>query len=170
MKYVMNQDQKSSITGYINNSNTKYDGTYFEDDIILSKDFLAYEHTDGLNYLSVEVNRFDNVLKWMKLENKWVSLNLQEGLGAGIITPRTDVTLLNNNRNDVFYLSGYGFSANAGVNLTAFQYLFFEYNVKAGFIHLPHVKTTNFDTDSAKQSFWFVEYFGNFGIIVKLYK
>lgn len=170
MKYVMVQDQNATINGYINNSNTKYDDIYNNENIVLSEDFLSFEHTDGLNYVSFEVNRFDNILKWMKLENNWLSLNLQEGIGLGLITPKTNAKLLQNDRNDELYVSGYGFSANAGVNLTAFQYLFFEYNVKAGFMHLPHIKTTNSSLDSAKQSFWFVEYFGNFGIIVKLYK
>lgn len=170
MKYVMVQNQTTKINGYIENTNSVYDAIYENDDLVLTEDFLTFEHTDGLNYISFEVNRFDNILKWLKLENKFVSVNLQEGLGLGLVTPKTNAKLLQNERNDVFYVSGYGFSANAGINLTAFQYLFFEYNVKAGFMHLPYVKTTNSKSDSAKQSFWFVEYFGNFGVIIKLYK
>ena len=49
MKYVMINDQDVKINGEINIGNTKYDGTYTGEDIKLAKDFLRFEHTDGLN-------------------------------------------------------------------------------------------------------------------------
>jgi len=170
MKYVMRGSQKSTIDGYISNTNTKYDNTYSDADIILSPDFLSYEHTDGLNYINIEVNRFDDLLDFVKLDNKWLSVNLSEGLSAGLVIPKTNVTLLNNPRNDQFYLSGYGISGNVDVNITILQYFFVQYGLKAGFIDLPAVHTTNKTSDKASQNFWFLQYGGTFGLKIRIAK
>ncbi len=56
MKYVMTQDQTVPIKGTIT-QNGNYKGTYNED-ITLSEDFLTFEHTDGLNYLNFELEKY----------------------------------------------------------------------------------------------------------------
>ena len=55
MKYVMQQKQTTKIKGKIANSGTSYDGDYDEQDFYVAQDFLKFEHTDGLNYLNVEL-------------------------------------------------------------------------------------------------------------------
>lgn len=45
MKIVMVQNQVVNIDGYISQTGTTYDGTYSDDEIALTKDFLIYEHT-----------------------------------------------------------------------------------------------------------------------------
>ncbi|MDG1476428.1 MAG: hypothetical protein P8Q14_04730, partial [Vicingaceae bacterium] len=60
MKYVMVQDQNTQITGDINDG-TSYDGSYSNEDIVLTGNFLKYEHTDGLNYLNVEITRNEDL-------------------------------------------------------------------------------------------------------------
>ncbi|MFT5645661.1 MAG: hypothetical protein ACI976_000334, partial [Aureispira sp.] len=100
MKYVMVQNQTVKISGFINGTNTPYNGTYDNNDsIVLSKDFLTFEHTNGLNYLSLELNRHDDLLKKLHLENKWVEISCSEGFSLGLITPKTDATLLGKPRN-----------------------------------------------------------------------
>jgi len=46
MKYVMRNDQSVKISGNMSNTQTPYDGTYNDEDIYLSRDFLLFEHTD----------------------------------------------------------------------------------------------------------------------------
>lgn len=163
LKYVMKPNQVGTIDGYIKNSGTKYDKTYDNEEFIISPDFLQFEHTDGLNYLNLEVNRFDNLLKFVNLENKWIGLNLNEGISAGVVIPKTNATLLNNPRNDQFYFSGLGFSANVDLSVTFLQYFYIQYGLKTGYIDLPSVRTTSSPRDFASHSFWFLQYGGMFG-------
>ncbi len=90
MKYVMQQNQQVKITGNIANSNTEYDGQYNNENILLSREFLAFEHTDGLNYVNLELRRNDVLFRYKK-----VRLNLIEGIGFGALVPRTNTLLMN---------------------------------------------------------------------------
>ena len=156
MKYVMDADQTVKINGEIN-TGSPFDGVYNNDDIVLSEDFLQLEHTDGLNYVNVEFRRFDDISYLIGLDHENFQINLTEGFGAGILYPRSDVTLLGQDRNDEFHLAGWGASAVVGLNLTFFKYFFIQSDLKLGYINLPDVRTTIRRDDKATQSFTFFE-------------
>jgi len=162
MKYVMVQNQTVKIDGNIANSGTKYDGIYYNSDINLTKDFLKFEHTDGLNYLNTEVNKFGSI----KEISKNLNFNYTFGIGAGVLYPRSDVTLLNNARNDKFHIAGYGISTKAGLNFTFFKYFFIQPEFKIGFINLPDIRTTMYKRDKAKQQFGFMQGIAVFGFCI----
>ena len=90
MKYVMRQDQTVKITGNIENSGTEFDGIYDHDNIVLTEEFLTFEHTDGLNYVNTEFRRHDEIFAWKK-----VKVELNGGLGVGVLFPKTNTKLLN---------------------------------------------------------------------------
>ncbi len=117
MKYVMKNYQTVKISGEINTGRSNYDGSYDNDDILLNEDFLKFEHTDGLNYLNIELRHTDNIL-----DKNRVQINLIEGLGSGILFPKTNTTLWGADRYDEFHLAGYGIGAILGVNFTFFQW------------------------------------------------
>ena len=167
MKYVVQQNQTIKITGQISGSNTPFDGVYEASDLVLTGDFLKYEHTDGLNYINLELGRNDAVLLLPRLR---ASVGLTEGIGIGALYPRSDVTLLNNARNDKYHIAGYGISAKAGLNLTLFKYFFLQSELKAGFINLPNVRTTASKTDKASQRFGFLQHNYTFGFNFFLFK
>ena len=169
MKYVVTQNQTVRISGKIANSSSHYDGNYHQDIIVLKEDFLAYEHTDGLNYVSIGVDRYDDLLKGIALENKWIEINLSEGFSTGLIIPKTNAKLLNNKRNDVFYVAGFGVATNLDLSFTLLQYFYFQIGLRGGFIHLPSVKTTASLADKATQNFWFFEHMISFGLRVKIF-
>jgi len=162
MKYVMRNDQTVNISGNINDGST-YNGIYNNDPIYLDKDFLTFEHTDGLNYVTVEVNRFDTVDNWIGFPVKHIDINLTEGIGVGALYPKTNTKLLGNERYDEFHVSGYGFSAHVGLDLTFYKYFFIQYNFKAGYINMQDIRTTASKTDSASQHFTFFENMWVFG-------
>ena len=68
--------------------NTTYDGIYTGQEIQLAADFLRFEHTDGLNYLNVEVKRFDNIDHWFGLDLENLQINLTEGFGSWSFIPK----------------------------------------------------------------------------------
>ncbi len=150
MKYVMQNDQTVKMNGYISHTETKYDGTWEDKDIRLTTDFLKFEHTDGLNYANLEIRRFDQVLNLNQ-----VRISLTEGVGYGILYPRTNTTLLNHERYDEFHYSGYGLSAVAGLRISFFDRFFVQTELKGGYIDLFDIRTTKSDRGRAKQKFYF---------------
>jgi len=163
MKYVMVNDQSSNIDGSIH-VGSQYDGDYHNQDFIIAQNFLKFEHTDGLNYLNTEVRRSDMV--W---SNKILQVNINEGIGAGVLYPRTNTTLLNNPRYDEFHVAGFGVAAVGSVQLSFFKHFFIQSEMKAGYINMPDIRTTMHESDKASQHFEFFQYNILFGGQFKLY-
>ena len=156
MKYVMNADQTVKISGNIN-SGSIYDKVYTNENIKLVEDFLTFEHTDGLNYINVEVKRFDDFSHLIGLNSKNLQINLTEGIGAGILFPKSNTKLLNRERYDDFNVAGWGVSASVGLNITFLKHFFIQSDVKAGYINMQNIRTTKNTVDSASQTFSFLE-------------
>ena len=168
MKYVTESYQTVKINGEIN-TGSPFDGVYNNDDIRLTHDFLQFEHTDGLNYVNVELKRFDEIGHLIGMHNENLQLNITEGFGAGILYPRTNTTLLNQERYDNFHISGWGVSVGAGLNLTFFKHFFLQSDLKYGYINMPNIRTTINPEDSAEQSFTFLEKTIVFGARFKIF-
>jgi hypothetical protein len=168
MKYVMKQDQTVKINGYLKQTGSRFDGIYTGQDIVLREEFLTFEHTDGLNYLNFEVNRYDKIADLSKLKLKNIEINLTEGISIGALMPKTNTKLLQNKRYDEYHFAGYGISAKVGLNVTFGRYFFIQSDMKGGFINMPDIRTTEFPSDRAAQHFFFWQ--GNllFGFQVKL--
>ncbi|MDM1398484.1 hypothetical protein [Myroides odoratimimus] len=170
MKYVMDQNQTVGILGYYPGQ-----GSYGEtipghpNQVNLTEDFLMFEHTDGLNYINVELNRVDDISKLFGVWNTdKVQINLTEGVGAGIVFPKTNTTLLGKERYDEFHVSGFGLSAKAGLNVTFFKHFFVQAELKGGYIDMYDVRTTASKSDRAMHNFWFGETIIVFGGIFRL--
>jgi len=165
MKYVVRANQQTEISGEINDE-TIYDGNYNNDDFIITKDFLEFEHTDGLNYLNAEITYNRDLLKFLRIKSNpnIVQLNYLVGFGAGAMMPKSNVTLLNNKRHDAFHLAGYGFAAKGGLDLILFKYLNIRTEYKGGFIHLVDIRTTESANDKARQRFLFSQLNILFGV------
>ncbi|WP_301400481.1 hypothetical protein [Polaribacter huanghezhanensis] len=156
MKYVMNANQNVLINGTIN-TGSSYDKVYTNENIQLVENFLTFEHTDGLNYINAAVNRFDDFSYLIGLNSENFQINLTEGLGAGILFPKTNTKLLGKERHDDFHISGWGVSASVGLNITFLKHFFIQSDVKAGYINMSDIRTTKSASDTASQSFYFIE-------------
>jgi len=165
MKYVMVAKQKVNITGQIDSTGTIYDGVYNNDEIVMADDFLLYEHTDGLNYINIELRRFDELFRFKK-----VTINLTEGFGAGVLIPKTNATLLNNERHDDFHLAGFGLGAVVGVNITFYKRFFIQSEFKVGYINMPDIRTTSYTIDKASQDFFYSQLMVVFGFSINIPK
>ncbi|MDO3694633.1 hypothetical protein QVZ41_07215 [Wenyingzhuangia sp. chi5] len=157
MKYVTVQNQYMTIDGTIGASYPNYQGTYNGDVIQETDDFLKFEHTDGLNYIHVSLNRFDDISSNFGIHSENFVINLTEGIGAGILMPRTNVTLLGKERHDDFHVSGYGISAQMGFNFVIYKYFFIQTDVRGGYINMPDIRTTYDKADSASQDFIYMQ-------------
>jgi len=164
MKYVVKQGQMVTASGYITNSNTSYDGVYNNTPIQIKPGFLQFEHTDGLNFLNTEIRRVDDLFDFNKLK-----ISLTEGVGFGVLYPKTNTTLLNKARYDEFHIAGYGLDAVVGLNLEFFKYFFIQGELKGGFINMPNIRTTMSTTDKASQHFFFAQANIVFGAIFSIF-
>lgn len=153
MKYVMNYNQTVRISGYndipgyeITSNTKKMDPTYIE-----------YEHTDGLNYINLEIERYDDITPGFITYTDIIQLNTLIGIGGGILFPRTNVKMMGFQRSDYFHVSGFGLGAKVGLNLTIYKNFFIQTEFKGGYIDMPDVRTTNNSADKASQSFFFAQ-------------
>lgn len=163
MKYVMRQNQVVNSNGFYPNP-----GSYGElqpnNQLLLTEDFLTFEHTDGLNYVHTEVSRFDDFSNIFKIANTdKFQINLTEGIGAGILYPKTNAKLLGNERHDDYNIAGYGVSAKVGLNFTFFKYFFLQTELKGGYINMSNIRTTASATDKAEQEFFYLQRIIAFG-------
>ncbi|WP_417351062.1 hypothetical protein [Flavobacterium alkalisoli] len=162
MKYVMTQNQVTNINGYVDMDPSQpgaaFNGIYNNVPITLTEDFLTFEHTDGLNYVNVEFARVDDISKYLGITNTdKFQVNVTEGLGGGILYPKTNAKVLGMDRHDDFHISGYGVAAKAGINLTFFKYFFIQGEFKSGYIDMHDIRTTYSGADRASQHFTFFE-------------
>jgi hypothetical protein len=184
MKYVMRQNQVANVTGYVNlplsDIGSMYNGTYnneprdfsenyVDDDKGTLPPFLTFEHTDGLNYINTEFSRVDDFSKLFGITNTdKIQINLTEGIGGGILYPKTNARVLGKPRHDDFNVAGYGISAKAGLNFTFFKYFFLQTELKGGYINMPNIKTTSESSDKASQQFMFLETVVAFGGVFRI--
>jgi hypothetical protein len=160
MKYVMTQNQVVTYTGDYQNEGTNFYGeTLPNGQVLLTEDFLTFEHTDGLNYINSEFCRVDDISKLFGIRNTdKFQINLTEGLGAGLLYPKTNAKLMQQERHDDFHVAGYGISAKAGLNFTFYKYFFIQTEIKGGYINMNSIQTTYRETeDKASQDFNFSE-------------
>lgn len=157
MKYVMNANQTVDISGHVKPNYESYvnaDGT-----IKLVPEFLQFEHTDGLNYVNSEIEHYKNFY-----QNGILKINGLIGGGAGFLLPRTNSTMMGNERHDAFHLAGFGLNAKAGVDINLWNLFFVRSEVKEGYINMPSIRTTENSSDRARQAFWFAEVTMLFGL------
>lgn len=162
MKYVMTQNQLANINGFIDlpegEPGAAFNGVYDNQPRLLTEDFLKFEHTDGLNYVHAEIARVDDISKIFTINNTDIfQVNITEGIGGGVLYPKTNATLLGKQRHDDFHVSGYGISAKAGLNLTFFKHFFIQGELKGGYINMGDIRTTQYSEDKASQHFLFFE-------------
>jgi hypothetical protein len=170
MKYVVDMPQTVKISGTIDAtisepaiSTGSKAGVYTNQDITLTPDFLTFEHTDGYNYASVEVERYDDA--WRAKKGK-MYLALETGLGAGLIIPRSDVRLFGVGQNNYWNLAGWGVSAKAGAKLFFNTHLFFQGSLKTGWTNLSNIRTTGRNgIDKAQQKISYLENYWVLGYI-----
>ena len=154
MKYVVTPDQTVAFSGRINND-PQAGATR-----TLSTNYLNFEHTDGLNVVTVEYEKQYPVTQWKApFASRWVAL-----VGAGIVYPKTNVTLnmVGRSRNDQFHLAGYSAGGGVGWEADFLDSWFFRSMFKMGYVTLPDVLTSS-QGDKASHNFTYNEFLLAFG-------
>ncbi len=131
-KYVVRDNQSLRLAGRIH-------GEPIDRDTVISPDFIHFEHTNGANFYHINYVR-----RYAFLYNKKKDRNLLSVVGkagAGIVLPKSDVTLMGVRRDNPFHVAGYIISAEAGVRYYPLKHWFLEVTGKSGFAHYTDVLT-----------------------------
>jgi len=147
MKYVMVQDVPAPISGQIN-------GVAQSGQQLLTDNWLTYEHTDGLNIVSLEIEK-QRPVDWFGASYKSKVFGLA---GVGFALPKSNVRMgmINQQRNDEFHVAGYSLSLGGGLEVDVWRDLFVRGTYKIGYVDLPDVLTSA-RGDKASQHFTFSE-------------
>ncbi|MCE3278721.1 MAG: hypothetical protein K0S44_912 [Bacteroidetes bacterium] len=145
VKYVMRDWQTARLKGTIH-------GQYYDLDTMISPDnFLAFEHSDGANFLLL------NIVKRHKLLN---SKNTRHHLsaiikvGAGIGIPKTRVQLFGETLDNRFHVAGFIAGSEGGLRYDS-RYFFAEYTAKGSFANFTNVLVIG--EGKASHHFWTLE-------------
>lgn len=169
MKYVMQSNQYRQLYGDINIQGYTQNGAYNGEELRVYN-YVYIEHTDGLNYLNLELTRYLPIALFTNAKNKEV-FRCYANLGAasGALMPKTNATVLNRIQNDEFHFSGFGVSANVGLSFKFYKYFFFESHFKGGYINMFDIVTTGKkNVDRARQAFGFLQYNASIGFAISL--
>lgn len=147
MKYVVTQDQSVPISGQIK-------GVPQVGQQVIADNWLNYEHTDGLNIVSLELEK-QRPVDWFGDSHTARVFVLA---GVGLVVPKTNATMhmVNQVRNDEFHLAGYSVGVGAGLEKDLGKDYFFRTACKYGYVNLPDVLTSA-RGDKASQSFTYNE-------------
>ncbi len=122
-KYVVTDWQTVHVKGRVNNN-------YFDQDTILDpSNFLHFEHTDGANFWMINAVRKWDLLKPRK--NFEASFVFKPG--AGVVIPRTDVTLFGERLNNNWHVAGWIVGVESGLRMGFFRNGFFEFTGKGSY-------------------------------------
>ena len=168
MKYVLDNSQTAIVNGTIDSTiNSKWAGNYDNKSMELEQDFILFEHTDGLNYLTGELD-YNALLYQTKKQN--FSIDLIAGVGIGFVVPKTRALLLDTKGADAFHWAGGGISTQLGFRFYFYKHFFFAPKVKMGYLYMPNIATNGLENDRASQSISFFEKYITVGYQFNLHK
>jgi hypothetical protein len=155
MKYIMNNYQLVNLYGHIDEGvSDQWSGDYRGEVMVTSDKFIHYENSDGLNYMRLELSRYQQLVSLG--ENNWLRVNAHLGVSSGFILSFNDFNFGNQFDRRTVSVSGYGISLSGGFRFDFFNRFFLQTNVVGGMIHQTKVKTRpNDDYSHAKQIFGF---------------
>ena len=122
-KYVVDDWQNAKVTGQVNGK------TIDGDSILNPYTFIHFEHTDGANFWMLNaVRRFELYNPSKNFCLSWVVKP-----GAGVVYPRTDVTLFGQELNNRWHIAGWIVGVETGLRLEFLKYGFFEFVTKGSY-------------------------------------
>jgi hypothetical protein len=156
MKYVMRKGQTLRLNGVIEGTDS-LDGTYTDSDgeIPIKHEELHYENTNGLNYISLQLN---NTKPLYETNNRNFAIQRRWGFGAGPVVTQTDFLWNYREYHSKFKVGGYGISLGGAFRFDFIRRFFIQSDLTVGMIHLPKNATIQNQGHYAKQVFGFMEF------------
>jgi hypothetical protein len=152
VKYVMRDWQTVHLKGTIH-------GRYYDLDTMISPDnFLAFEHTDGANFLLLNLVKRQ---KFLSSKNNRHHISGVVKAGAGIGIPKTRVQLFGETLDNRFHIAGYVAGIESGLRYDS-RWFFAEYTGKGSFANFTNVLVCG--AGKANHYFWTFEHIFTVGL------
>jgi hypothetical protein len=155
-KYIMYNDQYAHLKGNIK-------GVNYDQDTLIGQNFLKFEHTNGANFL---IANFLKRYYLAKSPSKKHWLSFVAKAGAGIVIPKTDVTLFGKRLDNKFHVAGYIVGLDGAFRYDFFSHFFVETSLKGVFANYTNVLTVG--DGRAHHHFFGAEYIFSAGFQVGL--
>lgn len=130
-KYIVIGNQKVRLKGNIR-------GVEYDQDTILTPNFIQFEHTNGANFLMLNLLKKRNVFTSEKNSQK---INFITKAGLGVVIPKTDVTIFGERLDNKFHIAGYVIGIESGLRYEFCKYFFIEPTAKIAFANYINVLT-----------------------------
>ena len=149
-KYVIKDGQQARITGQIG-------GETIDKDTTIGFPFLHFEHTNGANFYHLNYVGQEEI--WKNKKRRLASFVWK--VGAGVMIPKSDVTIFGHRLDNRFHVAGYILGTEAGLRFYPLKNLFLEATLKGGFANYLSVLTV--EGGSARHHFYYGEVLGFLG-------
>ena len=153
-KYIVYDDQVVHAKGNIGSN-------YFDKDTSFTFNEVHFEHTNGANFYQINYVRQYQ----LKKNSRRTVLTALWKAGAGILIPKTDITLSGKRVDNRFHIAGYCFGAEGGARWYISRKLFFEGTAKAGFAN--YTNALGAGNGRVNHKFGYFELIGTIGYDIK---
>jgi hypothetical protein len=168
MKYVMDNNQYARMSGVVHaNASEKYAGSYLNETVLISPDLLKFEHTDGLNLISLDIER--SFLLY-KTPGRRFAIHFNTAVGGFLVVPKSDVRVFGEGSNNNFHVAGYCMNLRSGIRLEFLRNLFFQVDTRGGYMSLPSIFVKTGSSQLADQNIRFLEFYASIGGYFRLPK
>lgn len=135
MKYKFQNDYYQ-VSGYVSKEVSElHEGNYDGSKVMVDKGFYYHEHTDGLNYIHLSI---DKPFEIIKTKNNWLNFKVNAEFGTGPVCPWTDGDLFGQHyRTNNIHFAGWGINLGVKPRLFFFKERLFVQGVfRTGYINL----------------------------------
>jgi hypothetical protein len=155
-KYIVTDYQTVRIQGQFN-------GNYVDKDTMLDPNsLLHFEHSDGANFLVFNlVKRFKFFEPCPRFTTGWIVK-----AGAGMVIPRTDVTLFGERLNNKFHVAGWIAGIETGLRVEFLRYGSFELTAKGSYADYMKVLVLGVGNGKANHSFFTGQLIAQLGFMI----
>lgn len=152
LKYVVTDNQVIHVRGTIR-------GQYIDKDTLVTPDFVHLQHTNGNNYLMI------NLVKQQKLlTTKHFQVSAIGKAGAGFLISYTISTMLGSHNNGRFHYEGWVMGASLGVRANIFKYFFLQTDLQGAFVKYTNTELGEDKQGRATHHFYSLQYMWSGGI------
>ena len=123
LKYVVSDNQVIHVRGTIR-------GHYLDKDTLVTPDFVHLQHTNGNNYLMINLVKRQNLLSWKNFQLSGIGK-----IGAGPLISYTISTILGSSDSGRFRYHGWVTGASVGLRLNIYKYLFLQTDLQGAFVN-----------------------------------
>lgn len=162
LKYVVTDNQVIHVRGTFINPVTR-ESHYIDKDTLVTPDFVHLQHTNGNNYLLL------NLVKRQKLWlSKHIELSAIGKVGAGPLISYTISTILGSNDKGRFHYHGWVAGTSLGLRFTFYKYLFIQTDLQGAYVKYTNTELGEERTGRATHHFYSLQYMWSGGINIPL--